>query len=163
MEELINLDELTSVLEDLAKDIRENYKEHLEHSGRYTMERGLIDSVRTEVKEGNWGFEVTMTLNDYWKYVESDTRPHFPPPDKILRWIEIKPIHPRPMANGAIPTPKQLAFLISRKISEVGTKGSHDLEKVKDGVIPQYLERLSKALAHDVGMYVRNLMTTDLM
>ena len=163
--ELIDLSELQKVLQDLANDIRDNYKEHLQYNDRYT-ERGvpsgyskrLIDSVTTQVVVGDNAYEVTMTLNDYWKYVEDDTRPHFPPVSKILEWVNIKPVIPRPDANGRIPSPKSLAYLIGRAISERGTKGSHDLEKVKDGVIPMYRERIAAALERDMGNYIRKIV-----
>lgn len=163
--ELIDLSELQKVLQDLANDIRDNYKEHLQFNDRYT-ERGaptgysekLIDSVKTQVVVGDNAYEVTMTLNDYWKYVENDTKPHFPPPNKILEWVEIKPVIPRPLASGKIPSPKQLAFLIGRAISEYGTTGTHDLEKVKDGVIPWYKEKIAIALGHDMENYIRKLV-----
>ena len=163
--ELIDLTELQQVLQDLANDIRDNYKEHLQYNDRYT-ERGvpsgyskrLIDSVTTQVVVGDNAYEVTMTLNDYWKYVEDDTRPHFPPVSKILEWVNIKPVIPRPDANGRMPSPKSLAYLIGRAISERGTKGSHDLEKVKDGVIPMYRERIAIALGHDMENYIRKIV-----
>ena len=163
--ELIDLSELQRVLQDLANDIRDNYKEHLRYNDRYT-ERGvpsgyserLIDSVKTQVVVGDNAYEVTMTLNDYWKYVEDDTRPHFPPVSKILEWVNIKPVIPRPDANGRIPSPKSLAYLIGRAISERGTKGTHDLEKVKDGVIPMYRERIAAALGRDMENYIRKIM-----
>ena len=165
--ELIDLSELQKVLQDLANDIRDNYKEHLQYNDRYT-ERGapsgyskrLIDSVTTQVVVGDNAYEVTMTLNDYWKYVEDDTRPHFPPVSKILEWVNIKPVIPRPDANGRIPSPKSLAYLIGRAISERGTKGSHDLEKVKDGVIPMYRERIAAALGRDMENYIRKIVVT---
>ena len=156
--ELIQLNEVIQTLIDLANDMEENYKEHLAQSGRYTLDYGLIDSVKCHVQVNDRGYEVTMTLNDYWKYVENDTKPHFPPPDAILRWIQIKPIIPRPDELGRKPTENQLAFLIGRKISQEGTKGSHDLEKTKDALLPFYKERLSIALGHDVEAYIRKLV-----
>ena len=163
--ELIDLTELQKVLQDLANDIRDNYKEHLQFNDRYT-EKGvpsgyserLIDSVKTQVVVGDNAYEVTMTLNDYWKYVEDDTRPHFPPPNKILEWVNIKPVLPRPDKNGRIPSPQSLAFLIGRAISRHGTEGTHDLEKVKDGVIPWYKEKIAIALWHDMENYIRKIV-----
>ena len=163
--ELIDLTELQQVLQDLANDIRDNYKEHLEFNDRYTelgvpsgYTQKLIDSVKTQVVVGDQAYEVTMTLNDYWKYVEDDTKPHFPPPNKILEWVEIKPVIPRPLASGKIPSPKQLAFLIGRAISEHGTKGSHDLQQVKDGVIPFYKDKIAAALGRDMENYIRKVV-----
>lgn len=153
--ELIQLNELLQVLMDLARDIEDNYKEQLAASGRYTTEYALIDSVRTQVRVGDSGYEVVMNLNDYWKYVENGTKPHFPPPDKILTWIQIKPIIPRPDALGRTPTENQLAYLIGRKIAREGTEGTHDLEKTKDAIIPFYRERIAQALGHDMENYIR--------
>ena len=163
--ELIDLTELQQVLQDLANDIRDNYKEHLQYNDRYT-EKGipsgysarLIDSVRTQLVVGDNAYEVTMTLNDYWKYVEDDTKPHFPPVSKIMEWVQIKPVLPRPLANGKLPSPKQLTFLIGRAISEHGTKGSHDLQQVKDGVIPFYREKIAAALGRDMENYIRKVV-----
>ena len=160
--ELIQLNEVLQVLMDLARDVEENYKEHLAQSGRYTTDYALIDSVRTQVVVGDNGYDVTMTLNDYWKYVEEDTKPHFPPPDKILSWIQIKPIIPRPNElTGRKPTENQLAYLIGRKIAREGTKGSHDLEKTKDAIIPFYKEKLSQALGRDVENYIRKALVSN--
>ena len=53
----------------------------------------------------------------------------------------------------------QLGFLITRAIVENGTQGSHDLEKVKDGVIPWYKEKIAAALGHDMENYIRKLVT----
>ena len=163
--ELIDLSELQKVLQDLANDIRDNYKEHLQFNERYTEQgvpsgysQRLIDSVKTQVVVGDNAYEVTMTLNDYWKYVEEDTPPHWPPRNKILEWVNIKPILPRPDGNGRIPSPQSLAFLIGRAISRHGTKGSHDLEKVKDGVIPWYKEKIADALGHDMENYIRKIV-----
>lgn len=169
MEQLIELTELEQVLRDLADDIRDNYKEHLEYNDRYTREHKLIDSVKTNVVVGDRAFEVTMTLNEYWKYVEEGVRggknyssPYKNPGWKaypfILKWIDIKPVIPRPMANGKLPTPKQLGFLITRGIVENGTQGSHDLEKVKDGVIPMYRDKIAAALGHDIENYIRKVI-----
>ena len=165
MEQLIEFTELQQVLQDLANDIRDNYKEHLQFNDRYT-EKGvpsgysqrLIDSVKTQVVVGDRAFEVTMSLNDYWKYVEDDTKPHFPPMNKLLEWVQIKPVIPRPDANGRIPSQKSLAFLIGRAINEHGTTGSHDLEKTKDGVIPWYRQRIAAALGHDMEHYIRKIV-----
>lgn len=173
MNELIDFTELQQVLQDLANDIRDNYKEHLQFNDRYT-ERGipsgyserLIDSVKTQVVVGDRAWEVTMTLNDYWKYVEYDTPPHFPPMSKLLEWVNIKPILPRPDSFGRLPSPKTLAFLIGRAMAgespnqallknpHGGTTGTHDLEKVKDGVIPFYKEKIAAALRHDMEHYI---------
>ena len=106
--ELIDLTELQRVLQDFATDIRDRYKDVLANND-HIASRKLVESVKTQVVVGDTYFEVTMTLEDYWKYVENDTKPHFPPPDAILRWIEVKPVIPRSARNAQIPKRKQLA------------------------------------------------------
>lgn len=155
--ELLELTELQKVLEDFATDIRDRYKDVLANND-HIASRKLVDSVKTQVVIGDNSYEVTMTLQDYWKYVENDTKPHFPPRDAILKWIEVKPVIPRPSSNGVIPTPKQLAFLISRKIANEGTTGTHDLQKTKDDILPWWREQISKALGHDMENYIRKLV-----
>jgi len=170
--ELIEFTELQKVLTDLANDIRDNYKEHLEASGRYTTERKLIDSVKTQVVVGDRAWEITMTLQDYWKYVEEGVQgsenpasPYRNPGWKtypfILRWIDIKPVIPRPLPSGKIPTTQQLGYLITRSIVAKGTQGSHDLEAVKEGVIPWYRERIAAALGHDMQNYIRKIIVAE--
>ena len=157
MDELFDLNELLQVLMDLANEIEENYKQKLVESGHYTTDYALLDSIKTQVVNNDTGYEITMTLNDYWKWVENDTKPHFPPVDKIREWIQIKPIIPRPNSLGRKPTENQLAYLIGRKIYNEGTTGTHDLERTKDAVIPMYRERIAQALGHDVENYIRKV------
>ena len=62
------------------------------------------------------------------------------------------------MANGKLPTTKQLAYLIGRKIATEGTTGTHDLEKTKTDILSWYKDKLSEALGHDVSNYIRKVM-----
>lgn len=89
----------------------------------------LSNSIKGIVKKNGKWIEISVSLEDYWKYIEYGTRPHFPPIDAIKKWIKVKPILPRPLPNGKLPTTDQLAFLIGRKISKVGTKPKPFLEK----------------------------------
>ena len=91
--ELLELTELQKVLEDFATDIRDRYKDVLANND-HIASRKLVDSVKTQVVVGDNSYEVTMTLEDYWKYVENDTKPHFPPRDAILRGQGIRRYRP---------------------------------------------------------------------
>ena len=167
--ELLELTEVQQVLEDFAKDIRDRYRDVLA-SNDHIASRKLVDSIKTQVVIGDNYYEVTMTLEDYWKYVEEDTPPHWPPRDAILKWIEVKPIIPRPDDNGRIPSPKQLAFLIGRAMAgkspnqeklknpNGGTTGTHDLAKTKEDILPWWREQISLALGHDMENYIRKVM-----
>lgn len=162
MAELLNLDNVLRVLEDYAAEVRALYRDRLARNNRVAS-GALLNSVECRVEVDGRAYEVKMTLQDYWKYVEYDTRPHWPPVAAIQRWIEIKPVIPRPDAKGRIPTPRQLAYLISRKIARVGTEGSHDLRDTTQDVNARYRARLQEALAQDVsGLVIRMIRETML-
>ena len=82
----------------------------------------LSNSIKGLVKQNGKYIVISISLEDYWKYIENGTKQHFPPIDSIKKWISVKPVLPRPLKNGKLPTTNQLAYLIGRKISKVGTK-----------------------------------------
>ena len=145
---LISFENLQQTLEEYGQEVRNLYQDKLILHDRIAS-GDLLNSVEFEVAGGDQKWEVTLTLAKYWKYVEYDTRPHWPPINKILEWVRIKPVLPRPDANGKLPTPEGLAFLISRKISEQGTKGTHDLEDTLEEINERYRDKIVLALAKD--------------
>ena len=156
-EPLFQPSRLLAILQELAKDIEENYKDHLEQHDRIAS-GDLMRSISTEIEVNGTRYTVWLNLADYWKYVEEDTRPHWPPKAAIDRWIFIKPVIPRPDGKGRIPTPEQLSFLIRRKIAEEGTKGTHDLRDTENAVLPAYEERLLEALERDCLEYIEKVL-----
>lgn len=161
--ELIDYSELEKVLWQLAEDFRAGYRDKLERDDHYTTrgsEPRLMDipDSALHVKYEAGGYEVSIDLNDYWKYVENDTRPHWPPRSAILHWVKIKPIVPRPDNKGRIPTPEQLAFLISRKIARHGTTGDHAFEKTQDVMLGYYIPKIEEALGHALSGYIRKIL-----
>lgn len=169
MNDLFNPEALLEVLQDLARDVREGYADTLERNGRRASGT-LIDSLSTTIEVRGTTYTVWLNLADYWKYVEYDTKAHWPPREAILRWIKVKPIIPRPDAKGRIPKPETLAFLIGRAMAgkspnqpflknpQGGTTGTHDLAKTLDAVLPVYEERLLEALHRDTLAYIEKVL-----
>ena len=156
-EPLFQPSRVLAILQELAKDIEDNYKDHLEQHDRIAS-GDLMRSISTEIEVNGTRYTVWLNLADYWKYVEEDTRPHWPPKAAIDRWIFIKPVIPRPDGKGHIPTPEQLSFLIRRRIAEEGTKGTHDLRDTENAVLPMYEERLLEALERDCLEYIEKVL-----
>ena len=117
-----------TTIQDLINQFVLKLKETIANNGSNASGK-LSKSIKGKVKQNGKFLEVSISLEDYWKYIEYGTRPHFPPVDKIKEWIRVKPILPRPLSNGKLPTNDQLAFLIGRKISKVGTKPQPFLKK----------------------------------
>lgn len=155
--ELLEYPHLAEVLREFADYFRNDYEQRLIGHDRYATGE-LLESIRTEVRAGGTTYEVVVHLRDYWKYIEDDTRPHFPPPDALLRWVQVKPTLPRPfILNGKEVGPKSLAYLIGMKISRVGTKGTHDLADAKKTTMDTFKARVRAALGHDLRDWIRKV------
>lgn len=112
--------ELTTI-QDITNDFVVELKNKLKANDSYAS-GDLVNSIRGLVKQNGKYVVISIQLEDYWKYIENGTKPHFPPVDAIKKWISVKPVLPRPLKSGKLPTDNQLAYLIGRKISKVGTK-----------------------------------------
>lgn len=163
-DELINLDELQKVLQDYAKEAEEVYKYQISLGGK-NASRKLTDSVTSKVVVNGQAFEIYLNLQHYWKYIEEGRKPgKFPPVGAILNWISVKPILPRPDDEGNLERlkPKQLSFLIGRKIKEEGIDPFPALKTTQEELNRIYHDRLSAALANDIGKYVRKTLALPL-
>lgn len=169
MDELIELTELQRVLQEYAKEAEEVYKYQIA-LGRKNASRKLTDNITSNVKVGDQSYEVTLTLQEYWKYIEGGRKgtissppgaewsAGFPPVGVLVNWIQVKPVLPRPDANGKLPSPKALAYLIGRKIEQEGIKPFPALKTTREELDKIYHERLSEALGHDVSNYIRKVI-----
>lgn len=155
-DELITFPKTEEVLKRMAEDVKAGYIDQLnvnKHPTAYGENR-LSDTITTIVSVDGMKFSASLKMNYYWQFLEEGTKPHWPPSDAIAKWIEVKPVIPRPDGKGRIPTPKQLTYLISRKIYNEGTKGTHGFEKTRDAIVPFYVDELEKAFNEDVGFYI---------
>ena len=146
----LTMPHVEAVLHEYAETVRDLYKEKLVEADRLASE-DLYNSIEAQVVVNGTEYLVQVRALDYWKYVEWDTKPHWPPRDALLKWIRVKPIIPRPDDRGRIPKPEQLAFLIGRKISRVGTEGSHDLADAVTNCNRKHEDLIAEALARDLG------------
>lgn len=151
MEEPLVFTRLMEALDDYGQEVKRLYQARLISDGKKAT-GNLINNINVLIANTAMGleYEVFLQLEDYWKYVEKGRRAgKFPPVDKILEWIRVKPIVPRPMANGKLPTENQLAFLIGRKIARDGIPAGNQLMDTVEAVNAYYMPRLEKALKED--------------
>lgn len=155
------------VLGHLADDVRAGYIDQLKkhkHPTKFGTDR-LHETITTEVTVDGKTFQASLNMNHYWEYLEYGTGPgrgrdkYWPNKDAIAKWIEVKPVIPRPDGDKRIPTPKQLTFLISRKIHDEGTMGTHGFQTSREEVLPQYFEKIEQALSEDIGDFVKSYLT----
>lgn len=116
-----------TTLQDITNAFCQELKNKIDSNGT-NASGDLSKSIKGIVKQNGKYIVISIQLQDYWKYIEYGTKPHFPPLDAIKKWISVKPVLPRPLPNGKLPTTNQLAYLIGRKISKVGTKAKPFLQ-----------------------------------
>lgn len=153
------LQNFLSTLEEYTEKAEELYKRKLTDKGINASYK-LLNSVETTVKRGDDTFTVVINLEPYWIFVENGRGPgRFPPKDKILEWIRIKPVIPYSDSRGRLPTEEQLAFLISRKIAEQGTEPKRVLAETVDELNRYYLPLLQQALDRDFNRFYYEIDT----
>ena len=124
----MNFDTLDAALDSLMNEFQNAYASKLQETNHYASGNLALNQKHYFVFDNRY-YRIYLQLEDYWKYLEYGTKPHFPPIEKIAEWIRIKPVLPRPNAKGKLPTQKQLAFMIARSISVKGTKPTHTLQQ----------------------------------
>lgn len=140
---------LREALETYGQVLEDVYREELANNNAFASGR-LFDSVKHIVEVDDKTIELSLELEDYWKWVEEGRAPgKFPPLGKIAEWIKIKPVAPYPDAKGRVPSTEQLAFLIGRKIAEEGTEGRHLLERSIEST-QDWIELIEDAIDLDI-------------
>ena len=148
----LTFNNLQQVLDDFTKDVAETYKSLLLRDGKNATGE-LISSIKPmapELVDGT--FECSLSLAPHWKYVENGRRPgKFPPVENILDWVKAKPQLARPNRLGRKEiTPKQLAFLVARKIANKGIQPGNQLEEAMDIVYARWKDRIDAAITADI-------------
>ena len=150
MDKLIDLPHVQAVMEEMAIAIRNEYQDNLIRNDRIAS-GDLLNNIEYEITRGDFTYTIYVKMKDYWYFVENGRKAgKMPPIDNILNWLRVKPVLPRPNAEGKLPTPQQLAFLIARKIGEEGTEGTQDLRKATDTIWDTFEDRLYEAIDEDV-------------
>ena len=159
---------LWQTLNDYGEAVKELYRRKLRDAGKVASS-DLINSVEYKVRSGESAWTVSLDLAFYWKFVEGGSKgtesspagavykAHFPPPQAIFRWINIKPVIPRPDARGRIPTPKQLSYLIGRKIKERGIEPTPALQDTLDELNAVWTPKITEAFARDCSDIFRTM------
>lgn len=153
---------LTEVLNEFADAFIQNARNNLE-ANQSNASYNLYNSFEKVIEVGEDYFKVSISLADYWQFLENGRGPgKFPPVDKIKEWIEVKPINPTPLSNGKIPSVEQLSFLISRKIANEGTEGKPFFEPAKEQTIREFEDKINEAIEEDVSNFILSLVEKEM-
>lgn len=151
----LSFDNLQIALDSFINDFIQTYKSLLIRDGKKAT-GNLIKSIRPlDIKYSNNQMTLSISLASYWKYVENGRKPgKFPPINKILNWIKVKPVIPRPMNGLKPPTEPQLAFLIARKIARDGIKPGNQFEEALKLSWTKWEQPISNAISKDLNQAI---------
>lgn len=153
---------LTEVLNEFADAFIQNARNNLE-ANQSNASYNLYNSFEKVIEVGEDYFKVSISLADYWQYLENGRGPgKFPPVDKIKEWIEVKPVNPTPLSNGKTPSVEQLSFLIGRKIANEGTEGKPFFEPAKEQTIREFEDKINQAIEEDVSNFILELVEKEM-
>lgn len=152
---LNNYQNLNNAFNNFNSELVETYRASLKNNDRLASKH-LYNDISTDIEVDGDVVNLTITLQDYHKYVEHGrNKGKFPPTDAISQWIKDKGITPRPDRNGKLPTQKQLVYLIGRKISREGWKGSEDMQQSVEKIKQKYIDAFKDALIKDFNNIIK--------
>ena len=140
-------------LNDFGNFIITNYKSQLEAEQMNNGE--LYRTISYSVSTGNSGWVISVSLANYWKYIEYGRRPgKMPPVSAIENWINVKQIVPHSMTlksgKTVIPTIPQLSFLIARSIGRRGIPPKPLFKKSFEAAKKQFIQVIKDAITQDI-------------
>ena len=140
-------------LNDFGQKIVDNYKAELEACNY--QDGQLYRTLSYSVSTGTGGWVISVSLENYWKYIESGRRPgKMPPLDVIEKWINVRRIIPHSMTlksgKTVIPSVKQLSFLIARSIGRRGIAPKPLFQKSFEAAKQQFIQVIKDAITQDI-------------
>ena len=140
-------------LNDFGKFIITTYKSQLEAEQMNNGE--LYKTISYSVSTGTGGWVVSVSLENYWKYIEYGRRPgKMPPVSAIENWINVKQIIPHSMTlksgKTVIPTIPQLSFLIARSIGRRGIAPKPLFKNSFEAAKQQFIQVIKDAITQDI-------------
>lgn len=140
-------------LNDFGQKIVDNYKAELEACNY--QDGQLYRTLSYSVKMDNSSWLISISLEEYWKYIEYGRRPgKMPPVSAIENWIKVKQILPRPITlksgKSVVPTIPQLSFLIARKIGRDGIRPRPFFKQSFEDAKREFLQKIEEAILADI-------------
>lgn len=142
------------VLAEFGQKIVDNYKAELQACNY--QDGQLYRTLNYSVKMDNSAWLISISLEDYWKYIENGRRAgaKMPPLDVIEKWINVRQIIPHSMTlksgKTVIPSIRQLSFLIARSISQKGIPGRPFFKQSFEAAKQQFLKKITEAVQQDI-------------
>ena len=148
-----NFTHTMKALTEFGQKIVDNYRAELEACNY--QDGQLYRTLSYSVKMENSSWLISISLEEYWKYIEYGRRPgKMPPVSAIENWIKVKQILPRPITlksgKSVVPTIPQLSFLIARKIGRDGIRPRPFFKQSFEAAKQEFLHIIEEAVLADI-------------
>ena len=152
---------LERVLKEMGAKMQQYMREKLENHTPFKTNASynLSNSINYLVEKDGQNYEVSISLEDYWKYVEYGTQPHWVPIKPLKEWVLVKPVIPQ-VRDGKLPTVDQLAYAVKWKIHEEGTEPQKFFWNSVDEAVEDFEEAVGQAVAKDIDRNVDLMLLT---
>lgn len=146
----IQLIEVRKVLTEYKTKFEELVKTKIQKKDKIAS-GNLLASISTKIEVNGSVYTVILNSLDYLKYLETGTKPHWPPTEPILKWVKDKRLPTREYTGDkSLPTEKQLTYLVCRKIAKEGTEPNYIIAETIEELNEIYLKKLQEALEIDI-------------
>lgn len=146
----IDLIEVGNVLTLYKTRLEELVKRKIEQKDKIAS-GNLLASISTRVELDGVQYIVYLDSLKYLKFLETGTKPHWPPTEPILQWVRDKKLPTREYTgNKSLPTEKQVAYLVRKKISEKGTLPNYIIAETVEELNEEFMPLLLEALKTDI-------------
>lgn len=146
----IQLIEVRKVLTEYKTKFEELIKTKIQEKDKVAS-GNLLASISTKIEVDGSVYTVILNSLNYLKYLETGTKPHWPPTEPILRWVKDKRLPTRELTGDkSLPTEKQLTYLVCRKIAKEGTEKNFIIAETIEELNEIYLKKLQETLEIDI-------------
>jgi hypothetical protein len=119
---------IEKILYKIGMDVAMDYQNELRSLGSVATGT-LANTVDFNVEVNGGTYKIYLLLEDYWKYVEEGREPgKFPNVGKLMEWIKVVNILPRPLPDGSLPTQELLVYMIRNRIKTKGIEAKPALK-----------------------------------
>lgn len=161
MELEIKWTNLERILNEFADEVISGARQNLADNGTNAT-NNLSDTLEKIIDIGDDYYKVSISLADYWRYVEEGTGPQHLPDARPTYWPKIEPLKEWVSAKPGVPKDDAFAYAVRGKIHASGTTAQPFFQPAVDDALARFEERIAEAIEQDVYDYIESLVNDGL-
>lgn len=152
---------LERVLHEFADEVIKSARKNLDDNNTNATHQ-LYDTLEKIVEVGEDFYKVSISLADYWRYIEEGTGPQHLPDARHQYWPKIEPLKDWVQNKPGVPKDDAFAYAVRGKIHASGTTAQPFLKPAVDETLARFEIMIEEAMQQDIYDYIESLVTTGL-